>query len=76
MEESERTEKPVTKRPQKPSEFAKQTKYKSMPLPLRNRGKRKRQTWMWALLSLLVVIALFFVGNRGFFHVVLQRSGI
>uniref|UniRef100_A0A3N7G3D9 Uncharacterized protein n=1 Tax=Populus trichocarpa TaxID=3694 RepID=A0A3N7G3D9_POPTR len=76
MEESERTEKPVTKRPQNPSEFAKQTKYKSMPLPLRNRGKRKRQTWMWALLSLLVVIALFFVGNSGFFHVVLQRSGI
>ncbi|KAJ6864404.1 stress response protein NST1-like isoform X2 [Populus alba x Populus x berolinensis] len=76
MEESERTEKPVTKRPQKPSEFAKQTKYKSMPLPLRNRGKRKRQTWMWALLSLLVVIALFLVGNSGFFHVMLQRSGI
>ncbi|KAG6744786.1 hypothetical protein POTOM_051425 [Populus tomentosa] len=76
MEESERTEKPVTKRSQKPSEFAKQTKYKSMPLPLRNRGKRKRQTWMWALLSLLVVIALFFVGNSGFFHDVLQRSGI
>ncbi|KAL9373695.1 hypothetical protein Peur_033315 [Populus x canadensis] len=76
MEESERTEKPVTKRPQKPSEFANQTKYKSMPLPLRNRGKRKRQTWMWVLLSLLVVIALFFVGNSGFFHAVLQRSGI
>ncbi|XP_011033228.1 PREDICTED: microtubule-associated protein 9-like isoform X2 [Populus euphratica] len=76
MEESERTEKPVTNRPQKPSEFAKQNKYKSMPLPLRNRGKRKRQTWMWALLSLLLVIALFFVGNSGFFHAVLQRSGI
>ena len=50
-------EKPVTKRPQKPSQ------YKSMPLPLRNRGKRRRQTWMWALLSLLVVIALIFMGN-------------
>ncbi|KAG5252792.1 microtubule-associated protein [Salix suchowensis] len=60
IKESERTEKPVTKRPRKPSQ---QTKHSSMPLPLRNRGKRRRQTWMWALLSLLVVIAFIFMGN-------------
>ncbi|KAJ6778775.1 hypothetical protein OIU74_002540 [Salix koriyanagi] len=35
IKESERTEKPVTKRPRKPSQ---QTKHSSMPLPLRNRG--------------------------------------
>ncbi|KAI5585751.1 hypothetical protein BDE02_06G165900 [Populus trichocarpa] len=71
--ESERTEKPVTvaKRPQK------QTKAKSMPLPLRNKGKRKMQTWMWALITLLAVIALFFMGNSSFFNLGLQqRFGI
>ncbi|XP_052309408.1 uncharacterized protein LOC7455647 isoform X17 [Populus trichocarpa] len=71
--ESERTEKPVTvaKRPQK------QTKAKSMPLPLRNKGKRKMQTWMWALITLLAVVALFFMGNSSFFNLGLQqRFGI
>ncbi|XP_061965193.1 uncharacterized protein LOC133689371 isoform X1 [Populus nigra] len=71
--ESERTEKPVTvaKRPQK------QTKAKSMPLPLRNKGKRKMQTWMWALITLLAVLALFFMGNSSFFNLGLQqRFGI
>ncbi|XP_011004824.1 PREDICTED: myosin heavy chain, fast skeletal muscle [Populus euphratica] len=71
--ESERTEKPLTvaKRPQK------QTKAKSMPLPLRNKGKRKMQTWMWALITLLAVIALFFMGNSSFFNLGLQqRFGI
>ncbi|KAG5243791.1 myosin heavy chain, fast skeletal muscle [Salix suchowensis] len=78
-EESETTAKPVavTKRPQKPSQVAKQTKAKSMPLPLRNKGKRKMQTWMWALVTLLAVIALLFMGNSSFFNFgLLQRSGI
>ncbi|KAJ6698577.1 RNA-BINDING PROTEIN YLMH-RELATED [Salix purpurea] len=77
--ESETTAKPVTvtKRPQKPSQLAKQTKAKSMPLPLRNKGKRKMQTWMWALVTLLAVIALLFMGNSSFFNFgLLQRSGI
>ncbi|KAJ6746143.1 CALPONIN-LIKE DOMAIN PROTEIN [Salix koriyanagi] len=77
--ESETTAKPVavTKRPQKPSQVAKQTKAKSMPLPLRNKGKRKMQTWMWALVTLLAVIALLFMGNSSFFNFgLLQRSGI
>ncbi|KAJ6382289.1 hypothetical protein OIU77_030856 [Salix suchowensis] len=77
--ESETTVKPVavTKRPQKPSQVAKQTKAKSMPLPLRNKGKRKMQTWMWALVTLLAVIALLFMGNSSFFNFgLLQRSGI
>jgi len=61
----------VAKRPQK------QTKAKSMPLPLRNKGKRKMQTWMWALITLLAVIALFFMGNSSFFNLGLQqRFGI
>lgn len=76
--ESEKGEKPVTvaKRSQKPSQFTKQTKAKSMPLPLRNRGKRRMQTWMWALLTALVVFALFLLGNSGFsFNFGLQRFG-
>ena len=76
IKESETTEKPVTKRPRKPSQSAKQTKYRSMPLPLRNRGKRRRQTWMRALISLLVVIALIFMGNSIFFYDGLQSPGI
>jgi preprotein translocase subunit SecF len=48
-----------------------------MPLPLRNKGKRKMQTWMWALITLLAVIALFFMGNSSFFNLGLQqRFGI
>ncbi|XVF03854.1 hypothetical protein REPUB_Repub05bG0028900 [Reevesia pubescens] len=74
--ESENKEKPVIigKRSQKPSQFTKQTKAKSIPPPLRNRGKRRMQTWMWVLLTLLVVFALFLVGNYNFsFSFGLQR---
>ncbi|KAK4358367.1 hypothetical protein RND71_023977 [Anisodus tanguticus] len=57
-----------TKKPQKPSQFAKQMKPKAaIPLPLRNRGRRKLQQWIWLTLSCVVVIALFFLGNIGFF---------
>ncbi|XP_059636349.1 uncharacterized protein LOC132278552 isoform X2 [Cornus florida] len=69
----------VTKRPQKPSRFTKQSKVKSIPSippPLRNKGKRKMQTWMWVILAILVVLALFLLGNIGFsFDLGLQRLG-
>ncbi|XP_021287912.1 calponin homology domain-containing protein DDB_G0272472 isoform X2 [Herrania umbratica] len=67
--ESENKEKPVilAKRPQKPSQFTKQSKAKSIPPPLRNRGKRRMQPWMWVLLTTLVIFALFLVGNGNFF---------
>ncbi|BFG30489.1 hypothetical protein CerSpe_167630 [Prunus speciosa] len=67
---SETKEKPitVTKRSQKSSQFTKQTKVKSIPLPLRNRSKRRMQPWMWVLLTVLVVLALFFLGNGGSSH--------
>ncbi|XWS09796.1 hypothetical protein CRYUN_Cryun39dG0019900 [Craigia yunnanensis] len=74
--ESENIEKPVTvaKRPQKPSQFTKQTKAKSIPPPLRNRGKRRMQPWMWVLLATLVIFALFLIGNYNFsFNFGLQR---
>ncbi|XP_073004977.1 uncharacterized protein [Typha latifolia] len=34
-----------------------------VPLPLRNRGKRKTHMWTWVLLSSLLVLVLFLVGN-------------
>lgn len=57
----------VTKRSQNPSVVVKQSKTKSIPPPLRNRGKRKIQQWMWIILTCVVVIALFLLGNIGFF---------
>ncbi|GMJ10322.1 hypothetical protein HRI_004701400 [Hibiscus trionum] len=64
-QDSQSKEKPVTvtKRSQKPSQFTKQSKAKSIPPPLRNRGKRKMQPWMWVLLTCLVIFTLFLVGN-------------
>ncbi|XP_075651152.1 uncharacterized protein LOC142621698 [Castanea sativa] len=76
--ESETREKPmtVTKRSQKPSQFTKPAKAKSIPPPLRNRGKRRMQTWMWVLVAAMVVFALFLVGNSSFsFNFGLQRFG-
>ncbi|KAK8706034.1 hypothetical protein V6N13_049615 [Hibiscus sabdariffa] len=54
-QDSQSREKAVTvaKRSQKPSQFTKQSKAKSIPPPLRNRGKRKMQPWMWVLLTSL-----------------------
>lgn len=65
-EESENTGKQgtVAKRPQKPPQYTKQSKTKSIPPPLRNRGKRRMQPWMWVLLTTLVVFVLFFVGQQ------------
>lgn len=57
----------VTKRSQKPSVVVKQNKTKSIPPPLRNRSKRKMQQWMWVILTCVVVIVLFLLGNIGFF---------
>ncbi|GAV65807.1 hypothetical protein CFOL_v3_09321 [Cephalotus follicularis] len=53
----------MTKRPQKPGQFSKQTKAKAIPPPLRNRGKRRIQSWMWVVLAALAVFALFLVGD-------------
>lgn len=75
-EECDQSEKPVevTKRPQKPSQFTRQTKAKSMPLPLRNRGKRRIQPWMWGLIAVLAVVALFYLGNNSSLRSWLQGS--
>ncbi|WJX10483.1 Squamosa promoter-binding-like protein [Trifolium repens] len=67
LEESDQIEKPaeVTKRPVKPSQFTKQNKVKSLPMAIRNRGKRRIQPWMWwALIAVLVIAALFYIGNN------------
>ncbi|XP_045830655.1 plectin [Trifolium pratense] len=67
LDESDQIEKPaeVTKRPVKPSQFTKQNKVKSLPMAIRNRGKRRIQPWMWwALIAVLVIAALFYIGNN------------
>ncbi|XP_044509953.1 trichohyalin-like isoform X2 [Mangifera indica] len=56
----------VTKKPNKSAQFTKQSKTKSIPLPLRKRGKRRMQTWMWVVISALLVVALFLLGNDSF----------
>ncbi|KAF9587238.1 hypothetical protein IFM89_039546 [Coptis chinensis] len=58
--------KTLVKRPQKSSAMSKQIKPKVVPPPLRNRGKKRMQQWMWILLAVMVVVALFLVGNIGF----------
>ncbi|MED6172569.1 hypothetical protein PIB30_051235 [Stylosanthes scabra] len=75
-EESDQSEKPVevTKRSQKPSQYTRQSKAKSIPLPLRNRGKRRIQPWMWAVIAVLAVVALFFLGNNSSLRSWLQGS--
>ncbi|CAN4121767.1 unnamed protein product [Withania somnifera] len=57
----------TTKKPQKPSQYTKPLKNKSIPPPLRNRNRRKWQQWLWLILSCAVVVALFFLGNIGIF---------
>ncbi|XP_015075981.1 uncharacterized protein LOC107020203 isoform X4 [Solanum pennellii] len=57
----------LTRRKQKSSQYTKQMKTKSIPPPPRIKGKRKWQQWLWLFLSCAVVIALFFLGNIGFF---------
>ncbi|KAI8549085.1 hypothetical protein RHMOL_Rhmol07G0323600 [Rhododendron molle] len=57
----------ITKRPQKASQFTKQSKTKSIPPPLRNRGKRRMQQWIWIIFTVVVVLALFLLGNIGFY---------
>lgn len=67
--EAETEESPVTstKRPQKASQFTKPSKSKSIPPPLRNRGKRRMQQWIWIIFTAVVVLALFLLGNIGFY---------
>nr|XP_016468528.1 PREDICTED: uncharacterized protein LOC107791053 isoform X1 [Nicotiana tabacum]XP_016468529.1 PREDICTED: uncharacterized protein LOC107791053 isoform X1 [Nicotiana tabacum] len=77
VKEPEATENPQanTKKPQKPSQYTKQIKTKStIPPPLRNRSRRKLQQWIWLTISCLVVIALFCLGNIGFFTNLKQRG--
>ncbi|XLT41731.1 hypothetical protein HN873_073023 [Arachis hypogaea] len=71
-EECVQSEKPVevTRR----SQYTRQSKAKSMPLPLRNRGKRRIQPWMWAVIAVLAVVALFFLGNNSSLRSWLQGS--
>lgn len=66
-EESETKENPktISKRPQKASQFTKQTRGNPIPLPLRNRNKRRMQPWIWVF-AVLAVFALFLVGNSNF----------
>ena len=66
VEESDLTEKTaeVTKKPQKTSQFTRQTKVKSVPAALRNRGKRRIQPWVCVLIALVVAVALFYVGHN------------
>lgn len=77
MEESDQSEKPaeITKKPQKPSQFTKQAKAKSVPLALRNRAKRRIQPWMWVIIAVMVVVALFFVGNSSTLRSSLEGIG-
>ncbi|KAH1242263.1 Proton pump-interactor [Glycine max] len=77
VEESDLTEKPaeVTKKPQKPSQFTRQTKVKSVPAALRNRAKRRIQPWMWVLIAVVVVVALFYVGNSSSLRSSLEGFG-
>lgn len=57
----------VTKRQQKASQSIKPTKAKSIPPPIRNRGRRRMQSYMWVLITILVVVSLFFLGNSNLF---------
>ncbi|KAL3336813.1 hypothetical protein AABB24_029467 [Solanum stoloniferum] len=57
----------ITRRKQKSSQYTKQMKTKSIPPPPRIKGKRKWQQGLWLFLSCAVVVALFFLGNIGFF---------
>ncbi|KAL2505925.1 CAP-Gly domain-containing linker protein 1 [Abeliophyllum distichum] len=53
----------VTKRSSK----AKISKTKSIPPPLRNKNRKKLQQWMWVILTSLLVIVIFWLGNLGAF---------
>ncbi|KAG8377187.1 hypothetical protein BUALT_Bualt08G0002100 [Buddleja alternifolia] len=66
----------ITKKPQKPWLFTKQSKTKSIPPPLRNRSKKKWQQWMWMGFTCIVIFALFWLGNIGVFsNMNLRRRG-
>ncbi|KAI3969660.1 hypothetical protein MKX01_020221 [Papaver californicum] len=43
-----------------------QSKVKALPATLRNRSKRRMQPWMWVLLTALVIVAIFLLGNSGY----------
>lgn len=77
IEESDQSEKPVevTKRSVKPSQFIKQNKVKSLPMSIRNRGKRRIQPWMWVVIAVLVIAALFYIGNNSSLRSSFQNFG-
>ncbi|KAL0440542.1 UNVERIFIED_CONTAM: Proton pump-interactor 1 [Sesamum latifolium] len=56
------------KKAKKPWLFGKQSKPKSVPpAALRNRNKKKLQQWMWVVMTSLIILVLFWLGNIGVF---------
>nr|GMC72420.1 cingulin-like isoform X2 [Ipomoea batatas] len=64
------------KKTQKAPQYAKQNKTKSIPPPLRNKNKKKMQQWMRIIFTSIIVIALFLLGNIGFFANLKSRQNI
>nr|GMD40290.1 cingulin-like isoform X2 [Ipomoea batatas] len=64
------------KKTQKAPQYAKQSKTKSIPPPLRNKNKKKMQQWMRIIFTSIIVIALFLLGNIGFFANLKSRQNI
>ncbi|CAH9127089.1 unnamed protein product [Cuscuta epithymum] len=61
----------------KTHQCTKQSKTKSTPLPpLRNKSKRRLQQWLRIILTSIVVIVLFLLGNIGFFASLKQRQNV
>lgn len=64
------------KKTQKAPQYAKQSKTKSIPPPLRNKNKKKMQQWLRIIFTSIIVIALFLLGNIGFFANLKNRQNI
>ncbi|XP_022874038.1 myosin-3-like [Olea europaea var. sylvestris] len=66
----------VAKRPSKHPHSTKLGKTKSIPPPLRNKNRKKIQQWMWVILTSLIIVVLFWLGNlSAFTNVNLKRQG-
>lgn len=66
----------VAKRPSKHLHSTKLGKTKSIPPPLRNKNRKKIQQWMWVILTSLIIVVLFWLGNlSAFTNVNLKRQG-
>ncbi|XP_019187727.1 PREDICTED: cingulin-like isoform X2 [Ipomoea nil] len=64
------------KKTQKAPQYAKQNTTKSIPPPLRNKNKKKMQQWMRIIFTSIIVIALFLLGNIGFFANLKSRQNV